>query len=251
MEKKQKVKQEKREKQEESDEEDGPSDKSQSREDDDNESGDEKYVNDSFQADPDQIEKLKGTVQLKENKKKQNLKHMLTRNKTIAHLGTAAAEVNEKESKTWAAERECLLLLLHSRHLLRNLVNIKRKNERIRRGDLSVNEVQALLHSQKEDSETDWVQEIQELKRNLLNEVRKNHSLETELAALDKKISLLIKNKNQIQTLFVQKKKTTLSVTNEISSDPKKLAVITPFSFHPCFLINLSSFIFYFLYDLY
>ena len=182
-------------------------------------------INDSFDSSREQIAQMKGTVKLKEDKKKKNLKHMLARNITLKNLGTQAPLKDESDAPTWAAERECLMLLLHSRILLKNLIQIKRKNERIKRGDLNIQEVQAFVQSQKEDSETDWIAEIQEIKRNVLNEVRQNHKLETELSGLDKKISLLIKNKSQIQELIVQKKgrALSLSTTNEISSDPKKL----------------------------
>jgi Ras GTPase-activating-like protein IQGAP2/3 len=46
------------------------------------------------------------------------------------------------------------------------------------------------------------VLEIQELKRNLVSEIRKNHVLERELNKLDKRIALLIKNRGNIQDVL-------------------------------------------------
>ncbi len=78
-------------------------------------------------------------------------------------------------------------------------------------------------------SENDWLTEIQDLKKNLLGEVRKNHVLEKEVSKLDKRIALLIKNRGNIEELF--KPNTKKGKGNEVvkSSDnitePKKLEV--------------------------
>lgn len=42
------------------------------------------------------------------------------------------------------------------------------------------------------------------MKRNLVSEVRRNHSLERELGKLDKRIALLIKNRGNIQEVLAQ-----------------------------------------------
>jgi len=93
---------------------------------------------------------------------------------------------------TWAEEKECLILLLKARMMMRDIVEGRLKQERMQVGNLSVAEIQNLLKNQKEDLETDWIAEIQELKRNMVSELRKNHQLERELWRLDKRIALLI-----------------------------------------------------------
>jgi len=111
---------------------------------------------------------------------------------------------DDPEAHPWFKERECLLLLLEARMLLKEMVHLKLKQERIKNGDLSASEIQNLLRSQKEEQETDWITEIQELKRNLVSEVRRNHVLERELNKLDKRIALLIKNRGNIQEVMVR-----------------------------------------------
>jgi len=133
----------------------------------------------------------------------------------------------ETEDHPWLKERECLLLVLEARMLLKEMVNLKLKQERVRNGDLSASEIQNLLRSQKEEQETDWITEIQELKRNLVSEVRRNHVLERELNKLDKRIALLIKNRGNIQEVMVQssskKNKQGAVGKAEFISDSRKL----------------------------
>ena len=67
--------------------------------------------------------------------------------------------------------------------------------------------------------------EIQELKRKLVAEVRRNHSLESDLQKLDKKIALLIKNRGNIQEVLAKsehKKKKATDKPPELLSDQKK-----------------------------
>lgn len=61
------------------------------------------------------------------------------------------------ENVPWYAMRDCLLLVLQARMMLKDMITLKLKKERIRAGELSVSEIQDLLRSQKEDEETDWV----------------------------------------------------------------------------------------------
>jgi regulator of replication initiation timing len=44
-----------------------------------------------------------------------------------------------------------------------------------------------------------WTSDIQELKKQLAKEIRKNYALERELQRLEKKIALLIQNRTSIQ----------------------------------------------------
>jgi hypothetical protein len=57
----------------------------------------------------------------------------------------------------WFAMRDCLLLTLQSRMILKEMILFKLKEERIRLGELSVSEIQNLLKGQKEDQENDLI----------------------------------------------------------------------------------------------
>jgi hypothetical protein len=112
---------------------------------------------------------------------------------------------------------------------------------------LSVAEIQNILKNQKEDADTDWIAEIQELKvpikflsvpctpftlflyifsyrshtfnqRNMVAELRKNHQLEKELSKLDKRIALLIKHRSNIKEIIAAaQKKAKVMVHHELS----------------------------------
>eukprot|EP01112_Ceratiomyxa_fruticulosa_P011633 TRINITY_DN3172_c0_g3_i1.p1 TRINITY_DN3172_c0_g3~~TRINITY_DN3172_c0_g3_i1.p1 ORF type:complete len:840 (+),score=226.31 TRINITY_DN3172_c0_g3_i1:340-2859(+) len=90
--------------------------------------------------------------------------------------------------------QDCIFLLLESRVLLKELILARLKQDRWAHGNLTIDEIGNLLRSQKEEAEGDWVSEIQELKRNLVSEVRRNYALERELGVMDQKIELLIKS---------------------------------------------------------
>lgn len=185
----------------------------------------------------------------------------------VSKLG-AAAKDNVVSDPVWVEERECLILLLKARMMLRDMIENRLKQERIESGRLSVFEIQNLLKNQKEDIETDWIAgnyvvvyifsfliiilcdfnmstsknfifphvvtfccvaylifilcnhlfyllnevltlfvEIQELKRNIVAEVRKNHQLERDLTKLDKRIALLIKHRSSIKELLAATQK--------------------------------------------
>jgi len=94
----------------------------------------------------------------------------------------------------WAEQRECALLLLRARMLLRKMVAVKLYDERLNRGALSASEIHNLIKSQPEGEDRDFVAEISELKRNLMAEIRSNRGLEKQVDGLDKKIGLLIHN---------------------------------------------------------
>ncbi|EGG17353.1 RasGTPase-activating protein [Cavenderia fasciculata] len=137
---------------------------------------------------------------------------------------------DEDYSVPFPVMRECLVLLLQSRRILRDMMYYRFKMDRFLSGNLSVFEIQNLLHSQREDKESDWIAEIQELKRNLVSEVRRNHTLERDLNRLDKRIALLIKNRGNIQDVLAdkaglkaQKHKGDQQKKPELINDPKKL----------------------------
>lgn len=117
-------------------------------------------------------------------------------------------------------ERECLLLLLEARKLLASMVSKHHRNimqrleeklrqeelDRIRGGRLCVQEIQAILQNSKDDDDYDMVSEIQDLKKKLVISVRQNHKLERDLAKLDKRIALLIKNRTSLQEVIAASK---------------------------------------------
>eukprot|EP01116_Phalansterium_solitarium_P009241 TRINITY_DN2330_c0_g1_i1.p1 TRINITY_DN2330_c0_g1~~TRINITY_DN2330_c0_g1_i1.p1 ORF type:complete len:873 (+),score=364.65 TRINITY_DN2330_c0_g1_i1:137-2755(+) len=135
--------------------------------------------------------------------------------KTIAHISTTPSSLDLRVKKNtddiyevpWFAERHCLLLVLNARYLLRQMINHKLKQERMRAGNLTVTEIQSLLRGQQEEDDTDFVNEIQELKRNMVSEIRKNHVLERDLKKLDNRIALLIKNRGNIMAEVPSAKK--------------------------------------------
>lgn len=131
----------------------------------------------------------------------------------------------------WIPERECLLLLLKSRMLLREMIEYRVKQDRIAAGELSIGEIQKLLEGQEEENELDFIAEIQDLKAQLVSDIRRNHTLEADLKKLDKRIALLIKNRGNLQMVLAaqqglksQKKKKQVGAGDEsIISDPKRL----------------------------
>jgi len=164
-----------------------------------------------------QIKSNKDTIKWRE---KQSVRDQLKKNRD-------GFLEDEDDTVPWFKERECILLLLEARLMLRDLVAMKLKEERMRSGALSVVEIQNLLQSQQEEQQTDWITEIQELKRNLVSEIRRNHVLERELNKLDKRIALLIKNRGNIQEVLAahvsKKSKQTTEAKNELLSDPRRM----------------------------
>jgi len=125
----------------------------------------------------------------------------------VSHRVLQRIPVQSNNDPTWGEEKECLVLLLKARMMLRDIVEGRLKQERMQVGNLSVAEIQNLLKNQKEDLETDWIAEIQELKRNMVSELRKNHQLERELWRLDKRIALLIKHRSNIKEIIAAAQK--------------------------------------------
>ena len=54
-------------------------------------------------------------------------------------------------------EKDCAFLLLEARMILRAIMEHRLRQERILSGNLTVDEIQNLLRSQKEDSDKDWI----------------------------------------------------------------------------------------------
>jgi len=170
-----------------------------------------------------EVKKQVENVELKENKKTKVLNRLKSKN-NIDILEALA----DDGSNPWFRERDCLLLVLQARMLLKELIIKKLKEERVRLGALNVNEIQSLIKSQKEEQESDWISEIQELKRNIINEVRRNHQLERELTKLDKRIALLIKNRGNPDILLsgtsgTKRGKMGEGKSDSLITDPRKL----------------------------
>eukprot|EP01087_Luapelamoeba_hula_P002864 TRINITY_DN1266_c0_g1_i2.p1 TRINITY_DN1266_c0_g1~~TRINITY_DN1266_c0_g1_i2.p1 ORF type:complete len:921 (+),score=243.14 TRINITY_DN1266_c0_g1_i2:199-2961(+) len=143
-----------------------------------------------------------------------------------------------------AQQKECLLLLLEARTLLHQMVRMrwekeqreieerqkKEQEERKKRGKLSVTEIQSVLKSQPDGEEGDWISAIQDLKKQLVIEIRRNHVLDRDLQKLDKRIGLLIKNRTSIELVLKgmeKKKKRKQGAEDEpvfdLKKDPRKL----------------------------
>lgn len=110
--------------------------------------------------------------------------------------------------EAWLEERKCILLLIESRMLLRELVEYKLKMIRMASGNLTIAEIQNLLSLNPDaGGDEDFISEIEELKKQLVREVRRNHSYESELEKLETRIALLIQNRTSIQEIDRQIKK--------------------------------------------
>ena len=122
----------------------------------------------------------------------------------------------------FAKQRACLLLLLRAKAYLALELNkeervmeekLKEREKRLEeekklRGNLTMQEIQQILQrSAPGEDEQDLVKLIQELKAQLVIELRKNHALDRKLAKLDKKIALLIKNRGNLQMIMSKMKK--------------------------------------------
>lgn len=101
------------------------------------------------------------------------------------------------------------------------------EEEAKKKGNLSVTQIQGILQNAPKSDEVDWVQEIQELKQQLTMEIRKNHVLERDLAKLDKRIGLLIRNRGEVEPKKEKKDKkkdkNPAVKVPDFSTDPKKV----------------------------
>ncbi|KYQ94186.1 RasGTPase-activating protein [Tieghemostelium lacteum] len=125
----------------------------------------------------------------------------------MSSLSDIAYSYKDDKSSPWYEERQVIATLYRARVLLHELIETKMNQERFLSGNLCVSEIQSLLNTQKEDVETDWIAEIQELKRNMVAEIRRNHLLERDLLKLDKRIALLIKHRSNIKEMILEQSK--------------------------------------------
>lgn len=153
-----------------------------------------------------------------------------------------ALENFDDEALIEKKELDCLLLVLEARKLLGSMLKLKEdmdaeERERRRRereaekrlaGKLSVQEIQEVLQmNQGDDDERDLVALITELKKQLVIEIRRNHGLDRDLAMLDRKIALLIKNRGNILAVDTmrgnKKRKKRLAAGVEIKLDSRTI----------------------------
>jgi len=159
---------------------------------------------------------------------------------TMATVKTFEWDGKDPDSALFGSQMECILLMLEARSILNKMVNwrcakelkaVKGKRNRPK-GQFSVPDIQNILKMQPDDEDTDWVSEIQELKRQLVKEIRRNHVLDRDVQRLDKRIGLLIANRTNLQDVFLygEKKRRKKKVqgggpqpTFDLVKDPKKL----------------------------
>lgn len=128
---------------------------------------------------------------------------------------------SEEDRLLFYKQRECCVLLLEARRILACMVAIREKQDedawaqkrareaemKKKSGRMSCQEIQELLQNQPDDDMSDWLNRIQDLKKQMVIQIRKNYVLDRDLAALEKKIALLIKNKGSIQGLRMKSTK--------------------------------------------
>lgn len=168
-------------------------------------------------------------------------KEVLNRPDEECAVDVIPGEYSLEDKILFYKERECLLLLLEARKLLASMIAkkeaetaeaVRRKrrreqDEKERAGRLTVQEIQDLLQNSPEEDDYDMVSEIQELKKQLIISMRQNHKLERDLAKLDKRIALLIKNRTNLQDVIAASKGLKSQKKSEITQmDAKKLEVI-------------------------
>ena len=135
-------------------------------------------------------------------------------------------------------QTEAILLLLESRSVLHKMVNYKcttiqsqvHKKRNRPKGQFSVPDIQNILKMSPDEDDIDWISEIQELKKQLVIEIRRNHGLDRDVQRLDKRIGLLIANRNNLQEVLTEKKRRKKKNNHagpqqvfDLSKDPKKL----------------------------
>ncbi|KAL7721232.1 GTPase-activating protein [Entamoeba marina] len=116
--------------------------------------------------------------------------------------------------------------LLKSRLLIRRIIEQRMYLDRIKKGNLNAREICDLLKNQGEDEDEDFVMKITDLRRTLLNEIRKNAGLEKDISDIEKRITLLVQNAGAVMTKTKKKKRVIAvdaTVKDSISSDKMSL----------------------------
>jgi Ras GTPase-activating-like protein IQGAP2/3 len=121
-------------------------------------------------------------------------------------------------AQVFNTERKCLMMTLEARMLLREMVEYRLQKDRLRSGNLSPAEIHNLLMLNMSDKEEqDFIADIQELKRQLVREIRHNRNLELDLEKLEKRIALLIQNRTSVQEIDRELKK-----VKKVKKQPKQ-----------------------------
>ncbi|EKE37046.1 hypothetical protein ENUP19_0055G0105 [Entamoeba nuttalli] len=136
-----------------------------------------------------------------------------------------AADKTQYEMATEDYENT-LLVLLKSRLLLKKIIEQKMYQDRIKRGNLTAKEISDLLKNQGEEEDEDFILKITDLRRTLLNEIRKNAGLEKDIQDMEMRITLLVQNAGAVLTKEKKKKKKVAEnaqVKETISNDKLQL----------------------------
>lgn len=126
-------------------------------------------------------------------------------NKLLLSSMVFASNKTQHEKATNDYE-ETLYALLKSRLLLRKIIEEQMYMDRIKKGNLNAREICDLLKNQNEQEDDDFVLKITDLRRRLMNEIRTNASLETEIEYTEYKITLLVQNAGDARTNINSKK---------------------------------------------
>eukprot|EP01130_Rhizamoeba_saxonica_P017846 TRINITY_DN8754_c0_g1_i1.p1 TRINITY_DN8754_c0_g1~~TRINITY_DN8754_c0_g1_i1.p1 ORF type:complete len:1163 (+),score=268.54 TRINITY_DN8754_c0_g1_i1:2523-6011(+) len=118
-------------------------------------------------------------------------------------------------------QRTSLLQLLESRMTLREIVSEKIKQDRILEGNLSFIEIKKMLtlDAPEDEDELDIISSIQELRKEIAKQIRRNHELNTEKNRIESKIALLISNRTSVQEIDREKEKRRRDKENVGDSD--------------------------------
>lgn len=138
-----------------------------------------------------------------------------------------------------AQSREVVLLLVESRKIMQRIseiqlakeqLDVEERREQLREekklaGLLTITEIQEVLRSQPEEEELDWVTEMQRLKNELAKEIRRNYVLDRKLGKLDKRIGLLIKNRNALESYLKDKAEKSAKKAKQLEEGGNQLDV--------------------------
>ncbi|ELP89563.1 GTPase-activating protein, putative [Entamoeba invadens IP1] len=125
----------------------------------------------------------------------------------IVSLVEMAAHNKMQFDKAAEDYESVLLSILKSKLLLRKVIEQRMYQDRIKRGNLTAREISELLKNQGEEEDDDFIQKITELRRTLLNEIRKNSDFDRDIADIENRITLLVQNAGTVLAKDKKKKK--------------------------------------------
>jgi len=134
-------------------------------------------------------------------------KRTKTSNKMAISSTGMILKMDKTEHEKAALEyEETLYAILKSRLLLRKIIEEQMYLDRVKRGGLNPKEICDLLKNQADEDDEDFVLKITDLRRRLMNEIRANAALESEIEATEYKITLLVQNAGEARTNVKSKK---------------------------------------------